>query len=169
MPSECKLENPIQTEKFSLLSLSRLHGSYESLKGGTTSEAMEDFTGLLIGICTFIDIFIEFPCISGGLTEHYEIQTEECPQNLFTVMLKAYQRGSFMGCSIAATDSSQMEAVLSNGLIKGHAYSITSVKLVQIDHFKVQGKIPLSRIRNPWGNEAEWKGAWSDSYVFGAN
>ncbi|KAI2805674.1 Calpain-1 catalytic subunit [Blomia tropicalis] len=120
----------------------KLHGSYESLKGGTTSEAMEDFT--------------------GGLTEHYEIQSDECPPNLFTVMLKAFQRNSFMGCSIAAADSSQMEAVLPNGLIKGHAYSITSVKFVQIDHLKVQGKIPLIRIRNPWGNEAEWNGAWSD-------
>lgn len=25
-----------------------------------------------------------------------------------------------------------------------------------------QGKIPLVRIRNPWGNEFEWKGAWGD-------
>lgn len=83
-------------------------------------------------------------------------------------MMKAHQRGSFMGCSITAADSSQMEAVLNNGLIKGHAYSITSIKLVQINHPKmqVQGKIPLIRIRNPWGNEAEWKGAWSDQYVF---
>jgi calpain, invertebrate len=24
------------------------------------------------------------------------------------------------------------------------------------------GKIPLLRLRNPWGNEAEWNGAWSD-------
>lgn len=24
------------------------------------------------------------------------------------------------------------------------------------------GKIPLIRLRNPWGNEAEWNGAWSD-------
>ena len=24
------------------------------------------------------------------------------------------------------------------------------------------GEIPLIRIRNPWGNEAEWNGAWSD-------
>ena len=22
--------------------------------------------------------------------------------------------------------------------------------------------MPLIRIRNPWGNEAEWNGAWSD-------
>jgi calpain, invertebrate len=25
------------------------------------------------------------------------------------------------------------------------------------------GKIPLLRLRNPWGNEAEWNGPWSDS------
>ncbi|OTF81040.1 hypothetical protein BLA29_000629 [Euroglyphus maynei] len=120
----------------------KLHGSYESLKGGTTSEAMEDFT--------------------GGLTEHYEIQTDECPPNLFTIMLKAHQRSSFMGCSISVEDASQMEAVMHNGLIKGHAYSITSVKYVHVDHVRVQGKLPLVRIRNPWGNEAEWTGAWSD-------
>lgn len=24
------------------------------------------------------------------------------------------------------------------------------------------GMIPLVRIRNPWGNESEWKGPWSD-------
>ncbi|XP_075591567.1 calpain-B isoform X6 [Dermatophagoides farinae] len=120
----------------------KLHGSYESLKGGTTSEAMEDFT--------------------GGLTEHYEIQTDECPPNLFTIMHKAHQRGSFMGCSISVEDASQMEAVMHNGLIKGHAYSITSVKYVHVDHVRVQGKLPLVRIRNPWGNEAEWTGAWSD-------
>ena len=119
----------------------KLHGSYESLKGGTTSEAMEDFT--------------------GGLTEHFEIQTEECPKDLLTIMRKAHDRGSFMGCSIA-NEGSQIETALPNGLIQGHAYSITSIKLVQIDHFKVQGKMPLVRIRNPWGNEAEWKGAWSD-------
>ncbi|XP_075679746.1 calpain-9-like isoform X1 [Dermatophagoides pteronyssinus] len=120
----------------------KLHGSYESLKGGTTSEAMEDFT--------------------GGLTEHYEIQTDECPPNLFTIMHKGHQRGSFMGCSISVEDASQMEAVMHNGLIKGHAYSITSVKYVHVDHVRVQGKLPLVRIRNPWGNEAEWTGAWSD-------
>ncbi len=27
------------------------------------------------------------------------------------------------------------------------------------------GEIQLLRIRNPWGNEAEWKGAWGDRFV----
>jgi calpain len=120
----------------------KLHGSYEALKGGTTSEAMEDFT--------------------GGLTENFDLQSNECPPNLLQIMLKACDRSSFLGCSIEALDSSQMESELSNGLIKGHAYSVTAVKLVQLSTSRLQGKIPLIRVRNPWGNEAEWKGAWSD-------
>ena len=24
------------------------------------------------------------------------------------------------------------------------------------------GELPLVRLRNPWGNDAEWVGAWSD-------
>lgn len=56
----------------------RLHGSYEALKGGTTCEAMEDFT--------------------GGVSEIYDLT--KAPPNLFNIMLKAYQRGSLMGCSL---------------------------------------------------------------------
>ena len=33
---------------------------------------------------------------------------------------------------------------------------------VEIQTPRVSGKIPMMRVRNPWGNEAEWKGAWSD-------
>uniref|UniRef100_A0A4D5R9T0 Calpain B n=1 Tax=Scolopendra viridis TaxID=118503 RepID=A0A4D5R9T0_SCOVI len=117
----------------------KLHGSYESLKGGTTCEAMEDFT--------------------GGVTEVYEL--DKAPSNMFTIMLKAYERMSLLGCSITP-DPSVTEAELPNGLIRGHAYSITAVKMVEIRTGRKSGKIPLLRIRNPWGNEAEWKGAWSD-------
>ncbi len=42
---------------------------------------------------------------------------------------------------------------------------MTAVKLVQLSTSRLQGKIPLIRVRNPWGNEAEWKGAWSDKYA----
>ena len=27
------------------------------------------------------------------------------------------------------------------------------------------GSIPMVRVRNPWGDSHEWKGAWSDKYV----
>ncbi|XP_063426747.1 calpain-9-like isoform X10 [Mytilus trossulus] len=117
----------------------KLHGSYESLKGGSTSEAMEDFT--------------------GGVTEMFDLK--KAPKDLLTIMLKANDRGSLMGCSIDA-DPNQLEAELANGLIMGHAYSVTAVKMVEIQTPGRSGKLPMVRCRNPWGNESEWKGAFSD-------
>jgi len=114
-------------------------GSYESLKGGSTSEAMEDFT--------------------GGVTEAFDLT--KAPPDLFKIMLKADQHCSLMGCSIDAVPG-QLEAALDTGLICGHAYSITSVKLVNVQTPKMKGQLPMVRIRNPWGNEVEWNGAWSD-------
>ena len=57
--------------------LYRLHGSYETLKGGNTIEAMEDFT--------------------GGVSEIYDLQ--ELPEgvDLFETMYKAHKKGSLMG------------------------------------------------------------------------
>ncbi|XP_039761519.1 calpain-B-like isoform X7 [Pararge aegeria] len=117
----------------------KLHGSYEALKGGSTCEAMEDFT--------------------GGVTEMYEIN--ELPPNFYTILLKAYERNSLMGCSIEP-DPNILEAETPVGLIRGHAYSVTRVKYVDIETPGRAGKIPLLRLRNPWGNEAEWNGPWSD-------
>ncbi|XP_057376386.1 calpain-B-like isoform X1 [Daphnia carinata] len=117
----------------------KLHGGYEALKGGTTCEAMEDFT--------------------GGVSEMYEMN--QAPPNLFKILLKAHQRSSLMSCAIEP-DPDQLEAETPLGLIKGHAYSITSVKMMDIRTPRMSGQIPMIRIRNPWGNEAEWKGAWSD-------
>jgi len=116
----------------------KLNGSYEALQGGNTSEAMQDFT--------------------GGVTENYDLQ-EDAPKDLFTIMRKAFERDSLMGCSLDPKDSRmEREGRLPNGLIVSHAYSVTAVKEV-----KVRGmKVSLIRIRNPWANECEWNGAWSD-------
>lgn len=74
----------------------RLHGSYESLKGGSTMEAMEDFT--------------------GGVGENYE--TKNAPENLFSIMKKALDRGSMMGCSIDVKTSTLF--ILLNYLYLSH-------------------------------------------------
>ena len=97
---------------------------------------------------------------TGGFCETFELR-EKAPKSLLKIMLKAYERQSLMGCSVNQKGGMQREATLSNGLIMGHAYSITAVKMVDLE--KLGGQIPLIRIRNPWGNQAEWKGAWSDS------
>ncbi|XP_055947556.1 calpain-A-like isoform X5 [Argiope bruennichi] len=117
----------------------KLHGSYEALKGGTACEAMEDFT--------------------GGVTEVYEL--DKAPSNFYRILHKAFERWSLMSCSIEP-DPNVLEMEMPNGLIKGHAYSITKVKLMEVQTPRLRGKIPLLRVRNPWGNECEWRGAWSD-------
>lgn len=114
----------------------KLFGSYEALRGGSTIEALEDFT--------------------GGLGESYDLRGKE-PKDFSKILSKCFARQTLMSCSISA-DPQVVEARQSNGLIKGHAYSITSVAEVN----RRSGKIQLIRIRNPWGNEAEWNGPWSD-------
>ncbi|XP_074091281.1 calpain-3 isoform X2 [Macrotis lagotis] len=162
----------------------KLHGSYEALKGGNTTEAMEDFT--------------------GGVTEFFEIK--DAPRDMYKIMKKAIERGSLMGCSIddgtnmtygtspgcsmgeliarmvknldhshlrdsdldpRGTDDRparaivpvQYETRMASGLVKGHAYSVTGLEETT---FKGE-KVKLVRLRNPWG-QVEWNGSWSDSW-----
>ncbi|XP_066464557.1 calpain-3 isoform X2 [Eleutherodactylus coqui] len=158
----------------------KLHGSYEALKGGNTTEAMEDFT--------------------GGVTEFYEIK--DAPKDLFKIMKKAFERGSLIGCSIDDKDKdnmsygtlppsdmgaalkrmiqavgdtqsnkdgsapkptvaivpAQFETRMASGLVKGHAYSVTGVEETPFKGDRVK----LVRLRNPWG-QVEWNGSWSDN------
>ncbi|XP_055485922.1 calpain-3 isoform X4 [Psammomys obesus] len=115
----------------------KLHGSYEALKGGNTTEAMEDFT--------------------GGVTEFFEIK--DAPSNMYKIMRKAIERGSLMGCSIDTIVPVQYETRMACGLVKGHAYSVTGLEEAL---FKGE-KVKLVRLRNPWG-QVEWNGSWSDGW-----
>uniref|UniRef100_A0A8C7PXN0 Calpain 6 n=1 Tax=Oncorhynchus mykiss TaxID=8022 RepID=A0A8C7PXN0_ONCMY len=129
----------------------KLSGCYESLDGGNTGDAVVDF--------------------SGAVTEAINLEAEvfhkdqEKIDNLFEDLLKVYDRGGIISCSIKASPS-EIEAWMACGLVKGHAYSVTAVKKVRLGHGLMayfQNKtIPLIRMRNPWG-KTEWKGAWSDS------
>uniref|UniRef100_A0A5F9DW49 Calpain 9 n=1 Tax=Oryctolagus cuniculus TaxID=9986 RepID=A0A5F9DW49_RABIT len=117
----------------------KLNGSYEALKGGSTIEAMEDFT--------------------GGVAENF--LTKEAPENFYEILEKALKRGSLMGCSIDTRNATESEARTPFGLIKGHAYTITGIDQV---NFRGQ-KVELIRVRNPWGH-VEWNGSWSDRMAF---
>ncbi|KAG5853247.1 hypothetical protein ANANG_G00071050 [Anguilla anguilla] len=114
----------------------KLNGCYEALSGGSTSEGFEDFT--------------------GGVTEMYELR--KAPSDLFSIIGRAIERGSLLGCSIDITDTRDMEAVTFKKLVKGHAYSLTAVEEVMYRGTPTK----LVRVRNPWG-EMEWTGAWSDN------
>ncbi|EDO40193.1 predicted protein [Nematostella vectensis] len=118
----------------------KLNGSYESLKGGQTGEALEDFT--------------------GGLAESFDLN-KNVPKDLFCIMQTAEKRHALMGCSIAAK-ANEIEAKLNNGLVKGHAYTVTGCRQVKAKTRRGDLDVELVRVRNPWGNEREWKGAWGD-------
>jgi calpain len=94
--------------------------------------------------------------MTGGLTEFFDLQ--QPPENLMQLMMRGFEMGALFGCSIEA-DPHIWEAKLPTGLVKGHAYSITGMRVVDTPH----GKVPLLRVRNPWGNDQEWNGAWSDN------
>ena len=117
----------------------KLHGSYAALKGGSTCEALVDFTG---GISEVVNLK------RRGMSE----------QDLFKLLLQAYKKRSLNCCSIQP-DPDIHEARTELGLIKGHAYSITKVSEARL---RTGDVVRLVRVRNPWGGGAEWRGAWGD-------
>uniref|UniRef100_A0AAQ4PKB4 Calpain-2 catalytic subunit n=1 Tax=Gasterosteus aculeatus aculeatus TaxID=481459 RepID=A0AAQ4PKB4_GASAC len=114
----------------------KMNGCYEALSGGSTTEGFEDFT--------------------GGIAEVHDLNRPD--PHLFHIIHMGQNRGSLMGCSIDITSSSDSEAVTSQKLVKGHAYSVTGT--AQVEYRGNMEK--LIRIRNPWG-QVEWTGAWSDN------
>uniref|UniRef100_A0A4W6DIU2 Calpain catalytic domain-containing protein n=1 Tax=Lates calcarifer TaxID=8187 RepID=A0A4W6DIU2_LATCA len=109
-------------------------GSYTDMSAGTPEEAMMDFT--------------------GGV--HMCIQMSDPPPNLWELMFRAGKYGALMGCGTPQGETSA-NTVLPNGLVQGHAYTVTGVKQLMS-----QGKlVNLVRLWNPWG-KGEWNGNWSD-------
>uniref|UniRef100_A0A671S5F0 Si:ch211-202f3.3 n=1 Tax=Sinocyclocheilus anshuiensis TaxID=1608454 RepID=A0A671S5F0_9TELE len=106
-------------------------GSYADMHSGRVSEALLDFT--------------------GGVHMHYELKT--APTDLWEIMHRAYQSEVLMGCETPAG----YEKRLPNGIVVGHAYTVTKVYQV------MRGGNPVKLVRsfNPWG-DSEWKGDWSD-------
>ncbi|KAK7066613.1 Calpain-1 catalytic subunit [Halocaridina rubra] len=115
----------------------KLHGSYGALDAGKCYEATED--------------------LSGGVTERFFFQKEEPPRNLFSIIAKAIQRGSLITCSVPGNIEEENES----GLVAGHGYCVTGARQCKVN-VPWKSHVDLVRLRNPWGDEVEWKGAWSD-------
>ncbi|XP_069028560.1 calpain-1 catalytic subunit-like [Embiotoca jacksoni] len=109
-------------------------GSYTDMKAGTPSEAMMDFT--------------------GGV--HMCVNLSKPPPDLWELMCRAGQSNTLMGCSTPPGEKRD-NSVLPNGLVEGHAYTLTGVKQMMS-----RGQlVHLVRVLNPWG-KGEWNGDWSD-------
>jgi len=114
---------------------------------------MGDFSG---GISEMIDLKV------GNYTTDEEKRTE-----LYKRLLKHKENHALMCCAVEATTSEEMEARTAVGLVKGHAYSITAIRKVNLKDTRLLGflrgreRINMVRLRNPWG-EKEWSGSFSD-------
>ena len=94
---------------------------------------------------------------SGGAPETFllaELSVDQL-ERLAETLLSSYSQDSLLCCSITAHPH-KFEAKKPNGLVMGHAYSITKV-------LRLTDGRQFVRVRNPWGDQQEWTGPWSDS------
>ena len=114
----------------------KLNGSSASIEGGMPIESMVDLT--------------------GGLAERYDLTTMD-EALLYDFIRRSFSADAFITCSRKG-DWRQAHASDMNGLVQGHAYTITGVYRLYL-HDELRH---LVRVRNPWGDNNEWKGNWSD-------
>uniref|UniRef100_A0A158R453 Calpain catalytic domain-containing protein n=1 Tax=Syphacia muris TaxID=451379 RepID=A0A158R453_9BILA len=139
----------------------KLYGCYENLIGGQLPNALQDVSG---GVAETINIG---KFLNGDLTDSNS--------ELFRTLKNALDRKALVIAAIAAKHKDEIEESLDCGLVIGHAYAVTAVRLIELDAKKpVQSPSYLSlplinitehqkviRLQNPWG-EKEWNGPWSD-------
>ncbi|CAG0880005.1 unnamed protein product [Darwinula stevensoni] len=119
----------------------KVHGSYESLEGGKSLDALVDLTG---GIAEFYDL------------HDLASASEETQKAVFDRLVKAMnQQNAFVTSGREGVDVD-----VEDGLVNGHAYTVTGAAYIPDGQ---SGQVRLIRVRNPWGNATEWTGAWSDS------
>ena len=73
---------------------------------------------------------------TGGVVESYDLA--KATASLFPIMAKAAKKKALMSCSIKASPG-ETEAVMANGLVKGHAYSVTGARQVGVAWVKGVG------------------------------
>ncbi|KAH3856513.1 calpain-9-like [Dreissena polymorpha] len=122
----------------------KLYGSYEALKGGNVADALTDFT--------------------GGITEGYILRgpNADVPRSIVNILFKSLDRQSLIGCGINSLKGGATETELPNGLVAGHAYSITDLREILLMSANGQVPVTLIRVRNPWGTPVRWNGLWGE-------
>ena len=114
-----------------------MYGSYENIVGGSVATALEQLTNGISSSINMRESDTERLYNTGELWNKVQFYSK-----------KSYLMG-------AGSPNGSDSDVSDLGIVFGHAYSILDV--AEIDGVK------LIQLRNPWGNETEWKGPWGDS------
>ncbi|KAL1507545.1 hypothetical protein AB1Y20_007166 [Prymnesium parvum] len=153
----------------------KVSGSYSVLKGGASSRAWLAMTGCAdINYYDFDDFsrrwveskldtspeVVPFTNWSRKLLRAGQLGFKREAQlghdQMFTLLREADEKNFLMGASIGGLG---VESKRPDGLVEGHAYSL--IRVVRIDPPDGEA-LQLVELRNPWGNQQEWRGAWSD-------
>ena len=91
-----------------------------------------------------------------GLAERYALNNMS-ETELYDYIRRSFSQNAFITCSRRG-DWRQAHASDVNGLVQGHAYTITGVYRLYLRDVLCH----LVRVRNPWGDNNEWKGRAHD-------
>ena len=75
--------------------------------------------------------------------------------------MTSYLSKAFITCSRKGDWRNSRQAD-KNGLVQGHAYTITGLFRVNTSGAGKRERVSLVRVRNPWGDKNEWRGDWGD-------
>jgi calpain-15 len=149
--------------------LAKWCGTYAATEGGFENFCWEMLTGCndQVGYAwqpngQWQTLDVNFP----NLKSPHDIQATVSPEGMVSpddmwAKLNEYDGKNYiMGASTSkGEDSGKVghsggEAIRTDGIVKGHAYSLLAIS--EEEGFK------MVQLRNPWGNDAEWKGRFSD-------
>jgi len=137
--------------------MAKLHGSYESLEGGTVDEALRTLTGFpttrmyLVSRNSTVAGPSGARAFAGGSAD----SAVEDPDLQWARLLSFFEAGFLCGASCGSGDGGAAAAAAAEamGLLSEHAYSVLDVRAA--------AGARLIKLRNPWGR-LEWRGDWSD-------
>eukprot|EP00435_Cladocopium_sp_Y103_P064830 s215_g26.t1 len=119
----------------------KLHHNWDAIDGGFAGQAVKDMTGRVMQM---LDLY-------GNDSKYRWKSFLRQAQDTLTVI------GCACGDHVEEEEGEGQcgEAKGVYGLIKGHAYTVLSA-------YGDGGGPCIVKVRNPWGNDAEWTGDWSD-------
>lgn len=138
----------------------KLHGSYASITGGDALQALQDLTGYPTHrFDTYWQDAVTDP-LGSGLNLFHKLETYDKKGFLINLNTPGHDISTYMSHleekGVEKNSKSMEERYTRAGLALGHAY--TCIDLVSFPNYGFY----LLKIRNPWGNEIEWTGDWSD-------
>jgi hypothetical protein len=98
--------------------------------------------------------------MSGGVEESFELtplRTSEVDTETFWIVLMHAREKKSVVCCNLNDEGDEEEMQLPNGLVKNHAYIVSSLAMVSLEGKELR----LVKCVNPWGNDVEWRHDWS--------